>query len=1170
MAWCLALAACGGGQPVPDASVSGFAITAPEAVTAAPGAATWFEVSSSGGTQPFTFAVESSRFTASMRGARVRIDVPAETTMQSDSLVVRATDAAGAESKLTVRIDVPSPAKVATRAPGVRVDLNAFFYADGDTAKVIVDLGGRSPPAQMAEVVLVSSESHDVEKLSLSRRADGRFETSSGVVVRASESSGTALDGVFTVPAGGMFVAFFAVDTSQSGFGDLEAAVYSDIGVVDGVRPGAPSSRIEPALAMTNDEDPLPQGARPVGTILRAGTGVGEGMPLQLATRELVLFHQSQAELTRFLELSRGTLIETEEVDSGFSSLVNVDPSSLTSERLAQVRAFAGDTGELLGSRSDAQSIYGLALAYRLDGYVVAVNPRISYQQAPQLSGVEATTVTSTMKMLGRVGETSHCMPGSIDRPCTTDVPALWAYLALMDLDRQRVKVAVLDMGFAPNSDFRTDADGGIAQCDFTTRPVRCADGAALGPPTVGASFVGARVWHGTGVTTALGGVIGNDGAAGVAGQIAVPMLFKYDTASYAFDIGGGIRRALAMGAKVINISAGYPCTIVTSVGPDFDVCSVEGRLGICAVVTAAVHTAAIVFCTSPAAGIPIAGQVICGGLLTSAVIATNACLATLALGDVRSTMASAVNAAVASGVPVVASAGNQLAPESFPAGIRDYVNLADARTESWGVIPASLPGVIAVGSAEGGDLANSEFFGASVALWAPTGSAYVSPDDSRPGNTVTRFIGATSGAAPYVAGVIAAMQAANPTLDPSRASASERANAVARLRLLLTSTATTNAVLSSRGFANDPRRRNLVDPLAAVLAAAQGHQIDLRALGYDTTLNFSEADGDDDTDARGREVTFDTRMPATILSLAPARQDEDWFHFTMPSSPGRVFSSEITIRWVGDEVPLLTSSGPALMRVSGSIEGVEHIATYRVIRMQAVSVSLRVTANEGADVPYQLLVTAPVAITPTVTIEEPVLPAGATVCANTPVPFRAAVRYPGSGIEGTTVSWTVDGVVRGVTTLSTTFTFTTGSHVVTASALGDSETKTVNAVPCTVRADIATPSSNVIRYADYVDLTGPYFEVSFLGRAYDSAGVLIDPSTLVFEWTTNRADLQPGAPTTGSQLLGTGANLGTIRIYGYSSSVAETHVVTLTVRASVGGPVLSTDTVQIIVQHLI
>ncbi|MEW6435023.1 MAG: S8 family serine peptidase [Myxococcota bacterium] len=1164
----LVLAACGGSSPN-----AAFQLGVPEAVTAAPGAPTYLDVKVSGTpAEPVTLAAAiETPLSASTNGLRVRLDVPKDTAPGASTLSLTATDASGAKATATVRVDVPRPAQAPTRAANIRLDLNAFFFSDGDLVKVTVDLGGRPAPAQVSDVVLVSSESHDVEKLTLARRSDGLYESTAALPVRASDAPGTVLDGTLTLPAGGTFVAFFGVDTTQNGYGDLEATVYSDLAVLDGARAGAPSSRIEPSLALTTDEEPLPAGARPVGTIFRTGAGPGAGAPLQLATHQLIVFHDGDAELNRFLAASNGTLLSTEKVDSGSASLVEVDPSSLTPQRLALVRALVGETGELIASRSDAAAIYGLALAFRLDGFVVSVNPRLQYHSAPRLAEPEASTVTRTMQLRGTTTETASCLPGSAARPCTTTVPALWTYLDLMDLDDRRVKVAVLDMGFAPNADFRVGADGGIDQCDFSSGRMRCEPDAALGPPTVGASLVGPRMWHGTGVVTALGGVVDNGfGSAGVGGQLVVPMLYKYDLGAYAFEMGSGMYQALGQGAQVINISAGYPCTVVTSVGPDFDICSEEGRVGICAVVTASAHTAAVAFCTSPAAAIPIVGQAVCGGLVGAAAIATNACLATLALGNVRSTMASAVNAATARGVPVVASAGNQLPREVFPEVIRDYVNLSERRTEVWGMIPATLPGVLAVGAAEGDGLESFEFIGERIDVWAPSGSSFVSPDDANPGMTFIDEVNATSGAAPFVAGTIAAMQAVNPTLDPTRATAAERATAVSRVRSLLVSTAHSNATLASRGFVDDPSRRNVMDPLAAVLAAAQGHQPDLAALNYDTSLNFSEADRTDDVDTRALAIPFDTAVAGTIFAFDSAPQDQDWYRFSMPTMSGRVFGTDVVLRWVGSEAPsVATAAGAAPTRVSEVMEGVEHVTTYRVVRESGASVALRVSAPAGLDVPYRVQVASPVALTPTVRIEEPVLLAGQTVCANTPVTFRASVTYPGTGSTGTSVRWAIDGVAQTATALTTTFSRPAGTYTFTASALGGMDSKIVTFADCAVVADITSPLTNVRRYFEGTDATGRYLNQVFTARALDSMGQVIDPATLVFEWYTNRGDLQPGGPATGEQLLGTGASLGSVRLYCASTSAEEPHVITLRIRATAGGPVLSTDSVQVVVQNL-
>lgn len=272
------------------------------------------------------------------------------------------------------------------------------------------------------------------------------------------------------------------------------------------------------------------------------------------------------------------------------------------------------------------------------------------------------------------------------------NVPALWTYLSLMDRDTARVRVGVLDYGFAPNADFRAEADGGFRECDMTRGAARCGPGVARATPNAGA-FGGERVWHGTGSVTALGGVV-NDGfgGAGTGGQVAVPMMYRYDNLGFVFNIGRGVRQAVDDGASVINISAGYPCNVVTAVGPDLDVCTVAGRAAICAVVSGGALGAAALVCGLPIPDFGISCAVATGVAAT----AVSACVGTLqtsfALGDPRDPMRSGIVYAQSRGVPVVVSAGNAYSSSVLPEVIRDYVDLSDRNTNRWGVVPANFP----------------------------------------------------------------------------------------------------------------------------------------------------------------------------------------------------------------------------------------------------------------------------------------------------------------------------------------------------------------------------------------------------------------------------------------------------------------------------------------------
>ena len=110
--------------------------------------------------------------------------------------------------------------------------------------------------------------------------------------------------------------------------------------------------------------------------------------------------------------------------------------------------------------------------------------------------------------------------------------------------------------------------------------------------------------------------------------------------------------------------------------------------------------------------------------------------------------LASAVRAANSSGVTVVAAAGNQ----------------------GWNLdqkllIPAELPGVIGVGALDASNVnaRNDSSYGSNIDIWAPGVGLTATPIPTTAPNNST--FGATSGASPYIAGIVAMMNAIDPTL---------------------------------------------------------------------------------------------------------------------------------------------------------------------------------------------------------------------------------------------------------------------------------------------------------------------------------------------------------------------------------------------------------------------
>ncbi|MDJ0790031.1 MAG: S8 family serine peptidase, partial [Myxococcota bacterium] len=556
-------------------------------------------------------------------------------------------------------------------------------------------------------------------------------------------------------------------------------------------------------------------------------------------------------------------------------------------------------------------------------------------------------------------------------------------------------------------------------------------------------------------------------------------------------------------------------------------------RLGICAVVAAAEIAAAATICAATSF-LPGIGSIACAVANGAAAAATSACVSTLAFGNLASPMASAAAHAHRNGVPVVVSAGNALNPEKLPPVIRDLVNLSNRSSDAWGVVPAIFPTTISVG-AVGSNLENEHFFGSSVDVWAPIRSTYFAPtnvdDPSSP--LVQDDIGGTSGAAPYVAGVIASMQAANRDLDPQNPllSDAQKRTIVERIRSLLRSNAFTNGQLVALGYPDEPTERpRLVNPLGSVQAAAGAAILGLPALGFDATLGFGELSEPDDTPAQARVLFPGVTRTGTVLTLdrtgaTSPPQDQDWYTFSMPDGrPHEAFVSLITPASV-DTDPVFPQGG-GLTRFSSS--------TYRVVADASAQVDFAVTSNPGLDNVYKVtLQGVPRPALPDLRVIRPV-GSSVQVCANEPITFEATASFPGFPgvvVGSRDVRWFFDGSGADPH-FSAVARFAPGSHTAFVEAYGDGRTRqtiSIQARLCTSgvpTGEIITPAgSSASFFWDGFDTSrGQWFyDLSVRGFASDPEDGLLTGTSL--EWKTDRTDLQ-------GELLGTGTN-PTLRLYG-------------------------------------
>jgi hypothetical protein len=201
---------------------------------------------------------------------------------------------------------------------------------------------------------------------------------------------------------------------------------------------------------------------------------------------------------------------------------------------------------------------------------------------------------------------------------------------------------------------------------------------------------------------------------------------------------------------------------------------------------------------------------------------------------------------------------------------------------------------------------------------------------------------------------------------------------------------------------------------------------------------------------------------------------------------------------------------------------------------------------------------------------------AGASFCANEAIPFRALVSDLDGTVGNADIVWSTPTNPSLGTGLSVNPSFATGPQTVTVRATDDSggvssASVTININTCTLPSpvvNITNPSGDLSVIDTATDANGGYLEITLTGNASVS-GTPITGADLV--WTTDRADLQPGGPTSGSQQLGTGASVA-VRLYSdfcANSSGANSgrHIVTL--RATSAAGVSRFVTRRIIVQQL-
>ena len=445
-------------------------------------------------------------------------------------------------------------------------------------------------------------------------------------------------------------------------------------------------------------------------------------------------------------------------------------------------------------SNQETLALIASAMELWSEGFHVGLNPRMQWHG--DLSAPEHSYITERADSYVGFGPMN---PLTITNP-RHGVRKSWAFLEMFDYAERDIPVGVIDTGFAANPDTKTDHP--LYMEHNLTNNLR-GPGAVQTPQEVGNSGFGDKKWHGNATVTTISGVLGNNfGTAGIAAQTALPKLYHMGLRNFALGFGTAIELAVNDGCSVINISAGYPCTVLSFLGND-DICTPAGRAIFGAKLSFAVRTAALAACAvSPVLDffVPGSGAAFCLSAVATAEATSAALFSSIFLGNTRGPVERGVAYATARGVPIVASTGNRLEADDLGV-LAPFVDYEESNLDRWQIIPAVIPGVIAVGACSPTDAnvwtgspvnfyANLHFWGDSVDIWAPIYHYYwgplegdVDPAGIPPSRHRRRVFGGTSCAAPFITGVIANMMAIDPSLDRRFADSADLPSLPGRIR---------------------------------------------------------------------------------------------------------------------------------------------------------------------------------------------------------------------------------------------------------------------------------------------------------------------------------------------------------------------------------------------------
>lgn len=320
--------------------------------------------------------------------------------------------------------------------------------------------------------------------------------------------------------------------------------------------PGAPGASFNYSIDPTVQPDPAtlpdgPQGPRPLAAVVDE-----KNLKSTFVVNEVLFSPKSQAELQDFLSRYNGVVLADNAVPvppagSGITLdpkyaqpteyLIKIDPTKLSLASFKADAEKAGLGGSFQISSEDGAKLLAL-VAHELAGGRGA---------SPNFAGkADAPGDTVLLKTDEGSGNDAFTWSEFSNTGSQADVVRAWQFVAARGIPR-RPRIAIVDGGFW------LDGSGNSLTADFPAHPLQydfvendyIASGTNLwsckGTPCP---------WHGTGAASvALSALNNGTGAAGVAGQVADPILFK--TSPDLYQVKRAVRAAIGWGADVVSMS---------------------------------------------------------------------------------------------------------------------------------------------------------------------------------------------------------------------------------------------------------------------------------------------------------------------------------------------------------------------------------------------------------------------------------------------------------------------------------------------------------------------------------------------------------------------------------------------------------------------------------------